>query len=228
VIHREIDSMRDELQHSFSETVAIVQSDANAARDADTWERTQNNVALTKALERVADALDGVGNHLLLDRRERAAQGVTVEFLLRELVVTFSNPVPDGPTILAGTIDPGAVTALEFESRDGSAAIAPDHPDDGFQVGQAVEVRSRFQQRWVAGFLVAEILHDEDARRYRLLRRSDRELLPVTFDDTDLRAISKPNAESGWRENAATGLREDHRAGSKQEHPPLDVRLHRT
>jgi hypothetical protein len=51
-----------------------------------------------------------------------------------------------------------------------------------------VEVRSSFEQRWTRGFEVSEVLHaDEGELRYRVRRRSDGSILPVTFTDDDLR-----------------------------------------
>jgi hypothetical protein len=226
-VRQEIDLVRLELQETFTQTLAIVQRDVSSARETEAWERTESNAALTKALERVADALDGVGQHLQLDRKDRSTQAMTVEFLLRELVVSMSNPVPDVPSILGGTIEP----ALGGDSGH-EPGHEPEHErehgtviDDGYAVGAAVEVRSRFQQRWVGGFLVADVVADDTGRRYRLLRRSDRELLPVTFGDTDLRPAARaaPTGEPGARADS----REHHGAVTEEQHAPLDVRLHR-
>jgi hypothetical protein len=54
--------------------------------------------------------------------------------------------------------------------------------------GTRVEVRSRFEERWTRGFEVSEVLEaDEGAPVYRVRRRSDGSILPVTFNDDDLR-----------------------------------------
>lgn len=236
-VRHEIDLVRLELQETFAQTLAIVQRDAISARDAEAWERAESNTALTKALDRVADALDGVGQHLQLDRKERATQAMTVEFLLRELVVSMSNPVPDAPAIFGGTIEPaqgpalGSAEGSPIESALGSPPQPADDPgfdtsiDDGYSIGAAVEVRSRFQQRWVGGFLVADVVTDDAGRRYRLLRRSDRELLPVTFGDTDLRPAVR--AVATGEPGARADSREHHGAVPEEQHSTLDVRLHR-
>jgi len=52
--------------------------------------------------------------------------------------------------------------------------------------GTHVEVRSRFDQRWVQGFEVVEPV-DEPAAAYRILRRSDHAVLPVLFAPEDVR-----------------------------------------
>jgi hypothetical protein len=54
--------------------------------------------------------------------------------------------------------------------------------------GTRVEVRSSFEQRWTRGFEVSEVLQaDQGELRYRVRRRSDGSILPVTFTDDDLR-----------------------------------------
>jgi hypothetical protein len=53
--------------------------------------------------------------------------------------------------------------------------------------GTRVEVRSRFESRWTRGFEVSEVLEAEEGPRYRVRRRSDGSILPVTFTDEDLR-----------------------------------------
>jgi hypothetical protein len=54
--------------------------------------------------------------------------------------------------------------------------------------GTRVEVRSRFEARWTRGFEVSEVLEDEGhTPRYRVRRRSDGSILPVTFAEDDLR-----------------------------------------
>lgn len=53
--------------------------------------------------------------------------------------------------------------------------------------GTHVEVRSRFDERWCRGFEIAEIVDDDEVVRYRVRRRSDGSILPVLFEDDDLR-----------------------------------------
>ena len=54
--------------------------------------------------------------------------------------------------------------------------------------GTRVEVRSRFDERWTRGFEVSEVLEAEEGDlRYRVRRRSDGSILPVTFTEDDLR-----------------------------------------
>ena len=59
--------------------------------------------------------------------------------------------------------------------------------EERLKPGTQVEVRSRFEDRWSRGFEVAEVLPDG----YRLLRLSDLTVLPVEFDEGDVRRQRK-------------------------------------
>jgi len=62
--------------------------------------------------------------------------------------------------------------------------------DRGVQPGTRIEVRSRFDDRWARGFEVVEMVDPDSAPehpRYRIRRRSDGSVLPVLFDDDDVR-----------------------------------------
>ena len=58
---------------------------------------------------------------------------------------------------------------------------------DALVVGDKVEVRARFDERWVTGFEVAAI--DDDG--VHLKRLSDGEQLPVAFEQADVRPEHK-------------------------------------
>ena len=53
--------------------------------------------------------------------------------------------------------------------------------------GTRVEVRGRFEARWSRGFEIAEREENTVEPRYRVRRRSDGSILPVTFAEDDLR-----------------------------------------
>lgn len=53
--------------------------------------------------------------------------------------------------------------------------------------GTRVEVRGRFEARWSRGFEIAEREEAVPEPRYRVRRRSDGSILPVTFSEDDLR-----------------------------------------
>jgi hypothetical protein len=53
--------------------------------------------------------------------------------------------------------------------------------------GTRVEVRGRFEARWSRGFEIAEREENVPEPRYRVRRRSDGSILPVSFAEDDLR-----------------------------------------
>ncbi|MGZ4734855.1 MAG: hypothetical protein ACXVKA_12015 [Acidimicrobiia bacterium] len=59
--------------------------------------------------------------------------------------------------------------------------------------GTRVEVRSRFNRAWARGFEVAEQVPADEGLRYRVRRRSDGSVLPVLFDDDELREERRKN-----------------------------------
>jgi len=66
--------------------------------------------------------------------------------------------------------------------------------------GTRVEVRSRFESKWARGFEVADRVDDPNAGApgepmYKVRRRSDGSILPVTFSEHDLR---EENRRSTW------------------------------
>lgn len=77
--------------------------------------------------------------------------------------------------------------------RDGRLAVAANHRDGvrcaAVRVGTRVEVRNRFDARWSRGFEIAEVTGPNGAPvpRYRVRRRSDGSILPVEFDEDELR-----------------------------------------
>jgi hypothetical protein len=53
--------------------------------------------------------------------------------------------------------------------------------------GTRVEVRSKFESRWSRGFEVADCQDAAGEPLYKVRRRSDGSILPVTFTEDDLR-----------------------------------------
>ncbi|MEY2430919.1 MAG: hypothetical protein QOC92_644 [Acidimicrobiaceae bacterium] len=54
------------------------------------------------------------------------------------------------------------------------------------QVGECVELHTRFNDSWVPGFEIAEVVAD----RYRVRRTSDGTVLPDLTGESDLRVAS--------------------------------------
>lgn len=69
--------------------------------------------------------------------------------------------------------------------------------DRAVDPGTRVEVRSRFDQRWSRGFEISDVVDEAGITRYRLRRRSDGALLPVLFDDDDVRE-EKRRSKMWW------------------------------
>jgi hypothetical protein len=65
--------------------------------------------------------------------------------------------------------------------------------DSKVEAGTRVEVRSRFDRAWARGFEVEEKLPAEPGAQYRVRRRSDGSVLPVLFDDHDVREEQRKN-----------------------------------
>ena len=63
--------------------------------------------------------------------------------------------------------------------------------------GTRVEVRSRFDRAWARGFVVEEQVSVDQGLRYRVRRRSDGSVLPVLFEDADVRA-ERPKNDMWW------------------------------
>ena len=55
--------------------------------------------------------------------------------------------------------------------------------------GVEVDVRNRFDGRWVSGFEVAEVGGAPGEEQVRLRRRSDGAVLPVTFEADEIRVV---------------------------------------
>lgn len=140
------------------------------------------NLDVAKSLDRIADSIERIGAQLDSYHAERAEHLDAIEFLLREMVIGTVQPTQARSIVMGGIVDPD-----ELE-RDDGLVILP----DGFPLepDTAVEVRSRFHDRWIAGFSIAEAVDEPGRLRYRLTRRSDGIPLPILFEACDVRAVS--------------------------------------
>jgi hypothetical protein len=141
-------------------------------------------ITLTAALDRIAGAIDGLAAQLGAYHVERVQHLDAIEFLLRELVIGSLQPTAAPPVVLGGVVTPHALAGDDI-------AIIPDGP---LVAGRAVEVRSRFHDRWISGFAIAEVVDAPMRTRYRLTRRSDGIPLPILFDACDVRAGAASDA----------------------------------
>ena len=55
------------------------------------------------------------------------------------------------------------------------------------RTGTRVEVRTRFESSWTRGFEIADRAEHDGRAHYKVRRRSDGSILPVTFTDDDVR-----------------------------------------
>jgi hypothetical protein len=140
---------------------------------------------LTAALERIAESIDALAAQLDANHVERAQHFDAIEFLLRELVIGSIQPTAAPPLVLGGVVEPQAL-------GEDDIAIIPDGP---LVAGRSVEVRSRFHDRWISGFSIAEVVDDPMRTRYRLTRRSDGIPLPILFDACDVRGAAGAEPE---------------------------------
>lgn len=137
---------------------------------------------ITKSLDRIAANIDRLAAQLAEYNAERAEHLNAIEFLLREVVLGGAASAPRS-VVYGGVVDPDAI-----EPPTPDITIIAEHhlPLD---VDTPVEVRSRFHDRWIYGFAIAEAIESGTGPcRYRLTRRSDGIPLPILFDACDVRA----------------------------------------
>jgi hypothetical protein len=153
---------------------------------ADDAPRVQD-AELAKALNRISDSIERIGAQLDSYHLERAEHLDAIEFLLREMVISSVPPTASRSSIFGGVVE-------SPRDRD-EIAIVP----DGFPIERdtPVEVRSRFHDRWISGFSIAEAVDTPGRCRYRLTRLSDGIPLPILFEACDVRAASSTPDRNG-------------------------------
>jgi hypothetical protein len=182
-------------EHPAGEAVWWSRTDPEADTDAIAVEEPgavaselAGDAEVAKSLERVAETIDRLAAQLDAHHTERAEHLDAIEFLLREMLL--GNTASTRPVVLGGVVDPVAVDDLTPDIT----LVA-----DGFplEVDTPVEVRSRFHDRWICGFAVAEAIDGGVGPcRYRLTRRSDGIPLPLLFDAGDVRAAGVSQRQS--------------------------------
>lgn len=184
LLRGELEGVREELTTSFAKSFDELRRDIAAERDIVDARTLDRDSELVSALHRVADAFASIAESLEADRGERHQQLDAVEFLLREMVLGIALPASGPPGVLGGSIDPAAIDANAF------GRVEIDLSDSPIAIGTAVEVRSRFHDRWVVGFAVAEYVVGTDRRGYRLRRLAEPDQLPLLFDEDDVRGAT--------------------------------------
>jgi hypothetical protein len=141
----------------------------------------------TKALNRIADTIERMSVQLDAYQQERAEHFDAIEFLLRETIIGTALPSAARPSVRGGVVDPEAIEHIRADiDLSGECPL---------EIETAVEVRSRFHDRWICGFTISEVIGGPDRFRYRLTRRSDGIPLPILFESCDVRAT---DARPAW------------------------------
>jgi hypothetical protein len=143
-----------------------------------------NGIGLASALDRIADSIERIAAQLDSYHVERAQHLDAIEFLLREMLIGTVQPTTATPVVLGGVVAP----VEPADADDDDISIIPDGTP--LAVNSIVEVRSRFHDRWIPGFTIAEAVDEPNRRRYRLTRRSDGIPLPILFDACDVRGTT--------------------------------------
>jgi hypothetical protein len=181
-------------------------------------EAVDRDLELVQALTRVADTFSRIADGLDSDRRERRAQFEAdrhdrrtqldaVEYLLREMTVGIGGATSVPPVVVGGSIDPASLapgsidTGLGRRALDGLDEVEVDLTDDvtddltelPIELDAPVEVRSRFHDGWVSGFMVADYVRGPDGNGYRLRREAEDEPLPMRYDPADVRRAGATN-----------------------------------
>jgi hypothetical protein len=183
----ELEGVRDELTTSFESSLEDLRHDIVVDRDIVDARAAEHDTHLASALQRVADAFESIAESYAIDRRDRAQQLEAVEFLLREMVLGLAQPTALPPVVLGGSIEPGVpgsrpLRAVDIDLTDSRITTGAPIPNNA-----PVEVRSRFHDRWIHGFAIAEYVVGADRSGYRLRRLSESEQLPLLFDVADVR-----------------------------------------
>jgi hypothetical protein len=142
-------------------------------------------IGVVNALDRIADSIERIAVQLDSYHVERAQHLDAIEFMLREMVIGTVQP-----TASSSVVHGGVVGSFEEPPDDDISIISDGRP---LAVNRVVEVRSRFHDRWISGFMIAEAVDEPGRLRYRLTRRSDGIPLPILFDACDVRGA--PSAE---------------------------------
>jgi hypothetical protein len=157
---------------------------AAVAHDSDTFATAidDGDAEIAKSLERIAETIDRLAAQLDAHHTERVEHLDAIEFLLRELLL--GGTATARSVVLGGVVDAQPIAAAPADIT----FVADAFP---LEVDTPVEVRSRFHDRWICGFAVAEAIDTGTGPcRYRLTRRSDGIPLPILFDARDVRAAT--------------------------------------
>jgi hypothetical protein len=208
---RQHDGPDDELGTLWTGSHDAPHREIPAMRAGRAREALDRDLELVHALTRVADTFSRIADGLDSDRRERRAQFEAdrrdrrtqldaVEYLLREMTIGIGGATSVPPVVVGGSIDPASLTPGSVDTGLGPRALDEvdvDLTDDGtelpIELEAPVEVRSRFHDGWVSGFVVADYVRGPDGNGYRLRREAEDEPLPMRYDPADVRRAGATN-----------------------------------
>jgi hypothetical protein len=131
------------------------------------------SVELIRVLGAVTTMCDRVIEFVEADRAERHHMIEALAHLTRS-VPAPEPPAPNGngERVVGGSMVPGPDPTIDLRPPE-----------------TAVEVRCRFGDRWVDGFEIFEVLHNDLGVHYRLRRRVDGVVLPELFGAAAIRHV---------------------------------------
>jgi hypothetical protein len=131
--------------------------------------------AVTTMCDRVIEFVeaDRAERHLMIEVLTKLSRSVTTtETVTTADVAPAPNGNGNGERVVGGSMVPGPEPAIDLRERE-----------------TAVEVRCRFGDRWVDGFEIFEVLHNDLGVHYRLRRRVDGVVLPELFGAAAIRHV---------------------------------------
>jgi len=173
-----------------------MQSRVNELGDDMSRVARDQELTIAASLDRVANALDTIAAQLATQARDHREALAAVEFVVREMALVYIRPIASSAStasnVFGGTIEPNPIDLDPLAIEALASAHTPKGGPTELQelhVGCIVEVRSRFQNRWVDGFEIVEIVQRDEGERYRLARHADHVDLPALFEACDLRPL---------------------------------------
>jgi hypothetical protein len=147
-----------------------------------------HDAEVVRVLELAVNVCDHVIECVEADRVERQA----IVEALGALASAINNATPIAPPIAApSNTGPHLIGGRVFAGDDRSAIVH--EPAPMIELNEAhdrsVEVKCRYEGRWVDGFEVCETIHTDAGERYRLRRLIDGTILPELFAAGDIRHV---------------------------------------
>ena len=155
---------------------------------------------LTGALHDVARMCALLGERIQAEREERRALTEAISMLAGRSLPPASRPRLVGGSVFATPAPSNGDEIVTIDTESDHST----RPTTGTEPGTDAdsEVWCRYENRWVGGFEITEVVKDADAVRCRLRRLNDGYLLPTLFDVDDIRpadpAVTHDNPATGW------------------------------